>query len=131
MAEQGFMKDVIRIVVAEDNDDLRALLAPLINEEPDLNCAASTAYLDEVSPLIVQHQAHIAVLDMQLRGGSVLPRLPALCRDHAATRFIIHSGHANPELMRKAHEAGAGAYVLKSGEIDELIVAIRKLMARE
>jgi DNA-binding NarL/FixJ family response regulator len=130
MSEQGFMKDVIRIVVAEDNDDLRALIAPLINEEPDLHCAASTAYLDEVSPLIIRHQAHIAVLDMQLRGGSVLPRLPALCRDHAATRFIIHSGHANPELVRKAHEAGAGAYVLKSGEIDELIVAIRQLVAR-
>jgi DNA-binding NarL/FixJ family response regulator len=130
MAEQGVARDVIRVVVAEDNDDLRALMAPLINEEPDLHCSASTAYLDEVSPLIVQHQAHVVVLDMQLRGGSVLPRLPALCRDHAATRFVIHSGHANPELVRKTLEAGAGAYVLKSGDIDDLLVAIRKQMSR-
>ncbi|MEO8307595.1 MAG: response regulator transcription factor [Pseudomonadota bacterium] len=121
---------IIKVVVAEDNDDLRALIAPLINEEPDMVCAATTAFLDEVSPLIVLHQAHVAVLDMQLRGGSALPRLPALCRDHPATRFIMHSGHSNPELIRKARDAGAGAYVLKSGDIDELIVAIRKLMAQ-
>lgn len=121
------MKEVIRVVVAEDNDDLRALMGPLINEEPDLHCAASTAFLDEVSALIVQHQADVAVLDMQLRGGSTMSRLRELCGQHSATRFIIHSGHSNPELVRKAYEAGAGAYVLKSGDIDELIVAIRKL----
>ncbi len=115
------------IVIAEDNDDLRALMEPLLNEEPDLYCAASTAFLEEVSSLITQHQADVAVLDMQLRGGSALLRLPALRRDHPTTRFIIHSGHSNPELIRKAHEAGAAAYVVKSGEIDDLIAAIRNL----
>ena len=92
-----------------------------------MHCAASTAFLEDVSPLIAQHQADVAVLDMQLRGGSALPRLPALLRDHPTTRFIIHSGHSNPELMRKAREAGAAAYVVKSGEIDDLIAAIRSL----
>ena len=103
---------VMRIVIAEDNDDLRALMGPLLNEEPDMRCAASTAFLEEVSPLITNHQADVAVLDLQLRGGSALPRLPILIRDHPATRFIIHSGHSNPDLMRKAHEAGAAAYVI-------------------
>jgi DNA-binding NarL/FixJ family response regulator len=117
----------MRIVIAEDNDDLRALIGPLLNEEPDMHCAASTAFLEDVSPLITQHQADVAVLDMQLRGGSALPHLPALLRDHPTTRFIIHSGHSNPELIRKAREAGAAAYVIKSGEIDDLIAAIRKL----
>jgi DNA-binding NarL/FixJ family response regulator len=117
----------MRIVIAEDNDDLRALMGPLLNEEPDMQCAASTAFLEDVSPLITQHQADVAVLDLQLRGGSALPRLPALRRDHPTTRFIIHSGHSNPELIRKAREAGAAAYVIKSGEIDDLIAAIRNL----
>jgi DNA-binding NarL/FixJ family response regulator len=115
----------IRIIVAEDNDDLRAVMPPLIDDHPDLQCAAVTAYLDEVAPLIEQHQAHVAVLDIELRGGSAFKRLPELSRQFPRTRFIIHSGHANPELMRQAREAGAGAYVRKSGDIDELIEAIR------
>ena len=56
------MKGLIRVVVAEDNDDLRAVIAPLIDEEPDMRCAASTAFLDEVAGLVAQHQAHVAVL---------------------------------------------------------------------
>ena len=119
------MPQPIRVIVAEDNDDLRAVMPPLIDDHPDLQCAAVTAYLDEVAPLIEQHQAHVAVLDIELRGGSAFKRLPELSRQFPGTRFIIHSGHANPELMRQAREAGAGAYVRKSGDIDELIEAIR------
>lgn len=114
--------------MAEDNDDLRAVMPPLIDDYPDLQCSAVTAYLDEIAPLIEQHQAHVAVLDIELRGGSAFKRLPELSRQFPTTRFIIHSGHANPELVRQARESGAGAYVRKSGDIDELIDAIRSLV---
>jgi len=124
------MNDTIRVIVAEDNDDLRAVMEPLINSEPDMRCVASTAQVEEVGALIAEHQAHVAILDIQLRDGSALTRLPALCKDNPSTSFIIHSGHSNPELIRRAREAGAAAFVLKSGEIDELIEAIRSLAAR-
>lgn len=123
------MNDIIRIVVAEDNDDLRAVMEPLINAEPDMRCVASTSQGEEVGPLVAKHQAQVAILDIQLRDGSILARLPALCGDHPSIRFIIHSGHSNPELKRTAIEAGAAAFVLKSGDIDELIAAIRSLAA--
>jgi DNA-binding NarL/FixJ family response regulator len=115
----------IRIIVAEDNDDLRAVMPPLIDEVPPLQCAGTTAYLEEIAPLIAEHQAQVAVLDIQLRGGSTLQRLPSLRAQFPATRFIIHSGHSNPELMRST---GADAYVLKSGDFDELIRVIQSLV---
>jgi DNA-binding NarL/FixJ family response regulator len=43
------------------------------------------------------------------------------------TRYIIHSGHSNPELMRRS---GADAFVLKSGDFDELIDAIQAVAAK-
>jgi two-component system, NarL family, response regulator DesR len=115
----------ICVIVAEDNDDLRSLMPVLINEAPDLNCPATTAFLEEVAPLIAQHQAQVALLDIELRGGSALKLLPSLREQFPTTRFIIHSGHSNPTLIRSAREAGADAYVLKSGDFDELIDAIR------
>ncbi|MEO8314276.1 MAG: response regulator [Pseudomonadota bacterium] len=114
--------------MAEDNDDLRMVMPPLINETPDLNCPATTACLEEVAPLIAQHNADVAVLDIELRGGSSLKQLPALRQQFPRTRFIIHSGHSNPALIRSAQETGADAYVLKSGDFDELIEAIRKVV---
>jgi len=115
----------ICVIVAEDNDDLRALMPTLINEVPDLYCAASTPFLEEVAPLISQHQARVAILDIELRGGSALKLLPALREQFPETRFIIHSGHSNPALIRTARETGAHGYVLKSGDFDELVEAIR------
>jgi two-component system, NarL family, response regulator DesR len=103
------------------------IMPPLLNEEPDLHCPATTAYLEEVGPLIAEHGAQVAVLDIELRGGSALKLLPALRQQFPQTRFIIHSGHSNPGLIRTAQETGADAYVLKSGDFDELIAAIRRV----
>jgi two-component system response regulator DesR len=114
-----------RIVIAEDNDDLRAVMPPLLDEYPGMQCVASTAFLDEVPSLIAQHDAEVAVLDLELRDGSTLKLLPELRNRFPATLFIIHSGHSNPELMRKARSTGADAYVVKSGDFDELVAAIR------
>lgn len=122
-------KPVVRVVIAEDNDDLRAVMPPLIEETSDLCCVATTASLGEVGPLIERHQAHVAVLDIELHGGSVLKHLAAMCKQFPATRFVIHSGHSNAEVIRRVHEAGASAYVLKSGDFDDLIAAIRGVVA--
>lgn len=118
---------IICVVVAEDNEDLRMVMPPLINEAPDLHCSATTDSLDEVAPLIGKHGARVAVLDIELRGGSSLKQLPALRQQFPDTKFIVHSGHSNPALIRTARESGADAYVLKSGDFDELIEAIRRV----
>lgn len=41
------------------------------------------------------------------------------------TRFVFLSMHSNPIYLRKAFEAGAAAYVLKSGAAEELLTAIQ------
>jgi len=56
------VQQTICVIVAEDNDDLRAVMPPLIDDNPDMQCVGVTAYIDEVAPLIEQHQAHVAVL---------------------------------------------------------------------
>jgi two-component system response regulator DesR len=119
----------VRILLAEDNDDLRMLMKPLLDDTPDLRCVASTSRLDELPDLIRRHRAQVVVLDIELRDGSALKQLPTLSREFPATRFVIHSGHCNPDLIRNATAAGATAYVRKSGDIDELIDSIRRLTA--
>jgi len=117
----------LRVLVAEDNEDLRAVMPPLIEEAGDLTCVATTDSLDEVAELLATHQTDVAVLDIELKGGSALKALPQLSARFPGTRFLIHSGHSNPEMQRKAREAGAAGYVLKSGNPDDLVAAIRKL----
>lgn len=117
-----------RVLLAEDNADLRITIAMLLADEPDMVCVASTGALADVAGLAELHDAQAVVLDLQLQGGSALPVLPALHAARPQTAFLIHSGHSNPEIMRAAYAAGASAYVLKTGDIEELLAAIRKVV---
>jgi two-component system response regulator DesR len=119
----------VRVLLSEDNDDLRMVMQPLLDDTPDLRCVGSTSNLGELPDLIREHQAQVVVLDIQLRDGSSLKQLPTLSREFPATKFVVHSGHCNPDLIRNATAAGAAAYVRKSGDIEELIASIRRLVA--
>ena len=128
MMQTGENRQPVRVLLVEDNEDLRMVMAPLLDDTPDLRCVGSTSTLGELPDLIRQHQAQVVVLDIELRDGSALKQLPSLSREFPATKFVIHSGHSNPDLIRNASAAGAAGYVRKSGDIDELIDSIRRLM---
>ena len=102
----------------------------LMADEPDVECVASTGVLAEIAPLAEQFDVHVVVLDLQLEGGSALPHLPELRAARPQTAFLIHSGHSNPVIMESARKAGAAGYVLKTGDIDELLAAIRRAARR-
>lgn len=122
--------DKIRVLLAEDNEDLRITMDMLMADETDMECVASTGVLSEVGVLAEKWNADVVVLDLQLEGGSSLPLLPVLCSARPQTAFLIHSGHSNPAIMETARNAGAAAYVLKSGDTDVLFAAIRSAVKR-
>ena len=122
------MGDPIRVLVAEDNDNLRSVVISLLDTETDLRCVAETGVLEEVVPLATATDAQLVVLDIELNGKSSLASLPQLRRELPTARFLMHSGHGHPALIARALAAGASGYVLKSGNPDELVHAIRKCM---
>ena len=116
----------IKVLIAEDNEDLRATVVALLSSEADLLCVADTDDLQQVVPLARAAGPQVIVLDIELNGHSSLTRLAQLRRELPAAQFLIYSGHGLPELMKAAMDAGAREYVLKSGDPDELARAIRR-----
>jgi two-component system, NarL family, response regulator DesR len=116
----------ITIMIAEDNEDLRATMVSMLEAEPDLRCVAETDQLEEVGTLAVATSPQVIILDIELKGQSSLSRLPQLKRELPAARFLMYSGHALPALIDAALAAGASEYVLKSGDPNELIDAVRR-----
>ena len=120
------MPGPIKILIAEDNEDLRATMIALLSTEADMRCVAETDDLQQVTPLATATGPQVIVLDIELKGQSSLSRLAQLRRELPAAEFVIYSGHGLPELVAAAMAAGAGEYVLKSGDPDELVQAIRR-----
>ena len=70
----------LRILVAEDNDDLRDLLVTLISAEPDLECVGTANDVDSVLARTSEQQADVLVLDLELRGSATSSCIRS-CRD--------------------------------------------------
>ncbi len=120
----------IRVIIAEDNEDLREMIVCLLDAEPDIECVGQTGSLGAVEPLCLEHGPHVVILDVELQGESSLHALPALHARMPAVRFIMYSGHANPYMIRGSIAAGAAAYVVKTGDPEELVRSIRSVLQR-
>ena len=119
------MGEPIRVMIAEDNEDLRMTLSALLAAEADISCVAATGRLQEVVPLAQSAAAQVIILDLEMQGQSSLTALPKMRQALPHTRFLVHSGYALPALIDGALAAGASGYVLKSGDFAELLNAIR------
>ena len=115
----------LRVLVAEDNDDLRSLLVTLISAEPDLECVGTAKDVDAVLAGTLEHQADVLVLDLELQGRSSIDLLKTVRRNGSKMTIVVFSGHSHPEMVRHTLAAGADAYVPKSGDYELLLDAIR------
>jgi len=120
----------LRVLVAEDNDDLRDLLVTLISAEPDLNCIGSAKDVDTVLNSTREQQVDVLVLDLELQGRSSIDLLRTVRKDGGKLSVIVFSGHSHPEMIRHTLAAGADAYVPKP-HVDELIETVQRLLAEK
>jgi two-component system, NarL family, response regulator DesR len=115
----------LRVLIAEDNEDLRALLVTLISAEPDLKCVGTAADVDAVLSGTTEHKVDVLVLDLELQGRSSIDLLRTVRSSGSKITIIVFSGHSHPEMIRHTLAAGADAYVPKSGDYELLLDAIR------
>jgi DNA-binding NarL/FixJ family response regulator len=116
----------LRIVVAEDHDELRRRLADEIDAQPDMLCVGRVAATEQVVRTARQAGADVVVLDLMLEGGNALHLIRDVKHAVPGTRVIVHSGYCGDVLAGEAKRRGASGYVTKSGAVDALLLEIRE-----
>jgi len=111
----------LRVLVAEDNDDLRELLVTIISAEPDLRCVGTATDVDTVLTSTHEQKADVLVLDLELQGRSSIDLLKTVRKNGSKIGIVVFSGHSHPEMIRHTLAAGADAYVPKSGDYELLL----------
>jgi len=122
---------MIRVLLAEDQTMMRDALALLLDLEADIEVVARVASGDEVVPAALAHRPDVAVLDIEMPGMSGLDACAALREAVPGCRVLIVTTFGRPGYLRRATEAGALGYLVKDGPVDQLAVAIRRVMAGE
>jgi DNA-binding NarL/FixJ family response regulator len=116
----------LRVLVVENNADLRHLLALTIDAEPDLRCIGATDRAAGAVELARAQKPDVVVMDLQLDEGPSLPTARVLRESLPGTSILVYSGYANPALAGQADHWGVREYVTKGGDVEDLLAAIRR-----
>lgn len=118
----------IRIVIVEDNEEIRKMTASLLNLYPDLECIGAFSNAEEFSAALPQLQPDVVLMDIGLPGQSGIECVRDCHLTHPKVEFIMFTEHTDSEEVFLAIAAGADGYVLKGGTPERLAQNIRDVV---
>jgi DNA-binding NarL/FixJ family response regulator len=115
----------IRILLADDHAIVRSGVRQLLEGAEDLQVVAEAGDGHEAQALIQEHQPDVAVLDIQMPKASGI-EVTRWVRSHLPeVGVLILTAYDDDPYVMAVLQAGANGYVLKTGQADELIQAVR------
>src|SRR3954452_2630956 len=117
--------DVINVVIADDHAVVRSGLRMLLEAEDGLHVVAEAGTVPDALRMVRAHRPRVAVLDLNMPGGSALDAIPELRRSTPETAIVVLTMQDDPAFARQALQSGAAGFVLKEAADDELLEAIR------
>ena len=118
-------KAKIRVLLADDHHIVRAGIRQLLESAKDLEVIAEAGDGEEAQSLIQKHKPDVAVLDIQMPKASGI-EVTRWVRAHLPeVGVLILTAYDDDPYVMAVLQAGANGYVLKTGQADELIQAVR------
>ncbi|MFJ1887132.1 response regulator [Streptomyces sp. NPDC088137] len=120
----------IRVLLADDEHLIRDAVAALLSYEDDLLVVAEAASGSEALAMARAHRPDVAVLDLQMPGGTDgVAAAAALRTELAACRTMIVTSHGRPGHLKQALAAGVRGFVPKTVSAQQLAEIIRSVHA--
>jgi len=117
-----------RVVIAEDEALIRLDLRETLEEE-GYQVVAETGRGDEVVRLVREHRPDVAILDIKMPGEDGLSAAAEITADRLAAVLIL-TAFSQRELVDRAREAGALAYLVKPFQRNDLVPSIELALGR-
>lgn len=116
---------LIRVMLADDHEVMRAGLRRMLDEELDVEVVAEASDLDSVSDGVQGQRPHVLVLALGLSDGSSIDTIGRLRERVPDTQVVVLTMDESPAPAQRALTAGAIGYVTKDRADSELAQALR------
>jgi DNA-binding NarL/FixJ family response regulator len=117
----------IRILCVDDHPLLRQGVAVMLNSQPDMLMIAEATNGWEGVLAFRKHQPDVTLMDLRLPDMSGIDAMIAIRAEFPKARIIMLTTFEGDVDIRRALEAGARAYLLKTTPPKEFIEAIREV----
>jgi DNA-binding NarL/FixJ family response regulator len=115
----------LRVIIVDDSGEVLSALGRIIDKQPDMELLGVASSVDDGVLLARQMQPDVVVLDVNMPDGGGLRAAKELVVVVPGARLIAFSAFDKMLIRRAMTVAGVSAYVSKSGDIRELLAAIR------
>ncbi len=119
----------ITVILADDHAMFRQGLTPLLDAEPEIELLAQAGDGHEAWQLIETRQPDVAILDISMPEMTGIEVARKTADTGLSTHVVLLTMHEDPSAALQAQEAGAAGYLLKENSFEELVTAVRTVVA--
>jgi len=119
----------VRILIVDDHAMLRAGLKKILEDEFADAAIGEAGSVDEAATRLHDSAWDVLLLDISLPGRSGLDLLPDVRRLYPDTKVIVLSSFGDQQFAVRSLRTGAAAFLTKERAAQELIDAIRTVVA--
>jgi DNA-binding NarL/FixJ family response regulator len=119
----------VTVFIVDDHPLVRDWLTRLINDETDLEVCGFADNADEAAQSIARLHPGISIIDIGLRGKSGLELIRTLTDQDPDQNILVLSMHDESVYAHRAFRAGARGYVNKRQTANEVVIALRRILA--
>jgi DNA-binding NarL/FixJ family response regulator len=117
------------VVVVEDHPVLCDGLKQLIGSQPDLACVGVADDIPSAKRLVEECKPDLMLLDLRLKAGDALDFIKTLRVEYTELKVLVMSQYDELIFAERALRAGASGYIMKENATDEVLRAVRKVLA--
>jgi DNA-binding NarL/FixJ family response regulator len=119
----------VRILLVDDHPVVRLGFEQLLSREADLTVCGEASTASEALELAETLEPDLAVIDIALKGESGLELVRKIAHLCPRVRMLVCSMHDEALFAERALKAGARGYVGKREAPDDLVTAVREVLA--
>ncbi len=120
---------MIKILIADDHPIVRRGLKEIVSQEPDMTVAGEAQNAREALGLIRKQKWDVLILDITMPDGDGLEVLKQVKRERSKLPVLVLSVHSEDQYAVRLLKSGAAGYMTKESAPEELVKAIRKVVA--
>ncbi len=120
---------MIRVLLADDHSIVRAGLRRIIEESGDMTVVAEAENGRIALREVARHKPDIAVVDISMPDIDGLEVISRLRETDPGLPLLVLTMHEERQYVVRAVEAGAMGYITKQSAPEQLVGAIRKIIA--
>jgi two-component system invasion response regulator UvrY len=124
---KGTAMATVRILIADDYDVIRTALTRALQSEPDIKVVGEAADGYTAVRMAEKLRPDVVLMDINMPGLDGIEATRRIIRVDPSIKIIGLSVHCFEFYARRMLDAGAHAYLLKDGDIDELVEAIESV----